>query len=263
MPIECPIRFPRLERDAFQTLDYRVMQLAFETHKALGRSCDEGIYHSDLAARLDAAGLGPSRVELAIHVKHGSFFKEYRLDLVVAEQAIYELKAARSLATAHEGQTMNYLLMAGCEHGKLVNFGGASVESRFVNNMLTLEERYRFHVTEQYWRGPETLKQAVLALIEDIGMFLEAPLYNQALVHHFGGPERALEARPMIVGGRVLGKQSFQMCAQDEAFRVTMLTQRLQVYRTSLQKLFALTDLKALHWINLNRHEIQFSSLIR
>ncbi|OYW24278.1 MAG: hypothetical protein B7Z55_02725 [Planctomycetales bacterium 12-60-4] len=118
MPIECPIQFPKLEREAFQRLDYQVMKLAFETHGHLGRSCDEEIYHNDLAARLDEAGQSRSLVEVPIRVRHGSFLKEYRIDLVAAELAIYELKTARGISASHESQTMNYLMLTDCEHGK-------------------------------------------------------------------------------------------------------------------------------------------------
>lgn len=263
MPIECPIRFPRLEREAFQGLDYRVMQVAFETHKTLGRSCDEGIYHRYLATRLEDSGCGASLAELAVNVRHGGFFKEYKVDLVVEERAIYELKVARSISLAHEAQTMNYLLLAGCEHGKVISFGGSSVESRFVNNPLTEDERYRYRVVSSGWKGPEGLRQALVSFIDDIGLFLEGTLYNQALVHHYGGPERAEESRPMSLDGRSLGRQRFQMCAPDEAFRVTMLTKHPRAQRVSLQKLFELTDLKAFHWINIHRHEIQLTTLTR
>lgn len=263
MPVECPIRFPKLEREAFQKLDYRVMQLAFETHKSLGRSCDESIYHMLLAARLEDCGYGPSLVELAINVRHGSFFKEYKVDLVVAEQSIYELKAARSISLAHEAQTMNYLLLAGCEHGKIINFGSTSVESRFVNNPLTNDERYRYRVVSSGWKGPEGLRQALVSFVDDIGLFLEATLYNQVLVHSYGGPEVAEELRTMSLDGRLLGRQKFQMCTPDEAFRVTTLTKHPRAQRASLQKLFDLSDLKFFHWINIHRHEIQFTTISR
>lgn len=263
MPVECPIQFLPLEREAFQSLDYRVMAQAFETHRRLGRSCDESIYHADLAARLHASGLGPNVVELAIRVRHGGFFKEYQVDLVVAEQSIYEIKVARAIAAAHEGQVMNYLLLAGCEHGKVINFGSASVESRFVNNPLTQSERYRFCLVSSGWKGPEQLRQALVSFVEDIGLFLEAPLYNQAMVYSFGGPEIAEEFRTMSLDGCALGRQKFQMCAPAEAFRVTVYTKHPKAQRASLQKLFELSDLKAFHWINIHRHEIQLTTLTR
>ncbi|WP_395741226.1 GxxExxY protein [Prosthecobacter sp.] len=261
MPIECPIQFPKVEREAFRKLDYQVMHLAFESHRHLGKNCDEVIYHNDLAARLNGAGLIPSLVEVEVRVRHGSFVKEYWIDLIPAGQAIYELKSAVAITPSHESQTMNYLMLANCEHGKLVNFGSTSVDSRFINNPVPREARYRFETVTTSWQGPDTLLKALVLFIEDIGLFLEAPLYNQALVHHLGGPEHALERRPMTLNGCQLGNQTFQMCSPDQAFRVTTLNQRLQAQRTSFEKLLALSDLQALHWINLNHHKIEFTTL--
>jgi GxxExxY protein len=264
MPIECPVTFERMSQEAFQKLDFEIMKLAFETHRVLGRSCDEEIYHNDFADRIGAAELGATLVEVVIGVRHGSFYKEYRMDLVVGSQAVYELKVAREIAPQHEGQTLNYLLLVDCEHGKVINFGGASVGHRFVNNSITREERYRHTIRiSPSWSGPDGLKQAILEFITDIGLFLEAPLYNQAMVHHFGGADHALERRSMSLNGRQLGRQAFQMCGPDEAFRITTLSRNISAQRNSLERLLHLSDLKAMHWINFNRHQVEFTTLTR
>ena len=67
----------------------------------------------------------------------------------------------------------------------------------------------------------------------------------------------------MKLDGRPLGQQSFQMCSSDEAFRVTTLSRHLHAQRTNFKKLLALSDLKVLHWINLNRHHIELTTLTR
>lgn len=242
-------------------MDYRVMACAFATHRDLGRNCEEEIYRNDLIERLDEAGLGLSLSEVLVRVRHGEFVKDYSLDLVVGERGIYELKVAKAIATEHEGQTLNYLLLTDCSHGKVVNFLSSSVESRFVNNPLTRQDRCRFSVSEYAWRGPNSLKCGVMAAVEDLGLFLETALYNQILVHCSGGPEVAMQSQPITRGGRILGRQVFQMCAVEEAFRVTSLTSRLAAQEASFMKLLRLTQLKAIHWINLNRHTIQLKTL--
>lgn len=263
MPIECSVTFEHLSQQAFQKLDFEIMNLAFETHRILGRSCDEQIYQNDLAARILAAGLASTWVEVVIHVRHGGFYKQYRMDLVVDARAVYELKVARDLATQHESQTLNYLLLVNCEHGKVINFGGASVGHRFVNNPVRQDERYRYILQTSSWRGPDGLKKSILEFIEDLGLFLEASLYNQAVLHHFGGIDHAMERRPMSLGGVTLGRQALQMCGPDEAFRITSLNRNLSAQRQSLERLVQLSDLKALHWINLNRHQVEFTTLTR
>lgn len=263
MPIECEVEFRRLDRKSFQKLDFEVMRLSFESHNTLGRNCEESVYRNDLAARAGQMGGLCIRTETLVRVRHLGFIKEYRIDLAVDDASVYELKAAKALSAEHEGQTLNYLHLVGCEHGKLVNFGGESVESRFVNNPVPGDQRRRFSTVFDAWTGPETLKTGIVDFIEDIGLFLENALYNQAMLHRFGDPEHALERRPLMRGHCDLGRQSFQMCAPDEAFRITSLSHRLQSQRESFQKLVELSDLRAFHWINLNRHEIEFRSISR
>lgn len=263
MPIVVPFHLPSLSAEAFGRLDYEVMRLAFETQRSLGRSCDESIYQKDLADRLEASGLGPTHLEATIQARHGSFVKDYHLDLVVAEQAVYELKAARNLGREHEAQLLNYLLLTDSPRGKLINFRGPSVESRFVNNALSRSERYRHEVCECSWMGSEELKRYLSDLIEDLGLFLDATLYNQALVHALSGGETAVQRVDLVSDGRALGSQTFQMCDTDQAFRVTTLHQQKKAQRVSLQKLLNLTPLRALHWINLDRHQVELTTLTR
>ena len=112
MPIILPRTLKRLSRDEFRELDYAVMAQAFACHNELGRLCDERAYQVDLAERLRASGFDPVTVNSRIDVEHGSFRKTYRIDLIVADAAIYELKATAELAREHEGQLLNYLLLS-------------------------------------------------------------------------------------------------------------------------------------------------------
>lgn len=261
MPVTSAVRFASLDRETFRRLDYQVMACAFECQKALGRSCEESLYRNDLAARLSEAGLGAVHWELPVRVEHRGFLKEYRLDLVAADAAIYEVKAARGLTVENEGQLLNYLLMTGVANGKLLNFCGAALESRFVNNAIPDQDRYRFRISQSDWSGPDTLKKALLNVIEDVGLFLETALYNQILMHVLGGAEHCTQRREMWVNGRLVGTQSFQMCADDEAFKITTLTARLQGQEVSLRKLVQMGRLKAFHWVNLNHHFVEFRTL--
>lgn len=152
MPITCPIQIPRLGTDEFRELDYGVMKHAFACHKALGRLADETIYQADLAARLVAAGHNVQR-EVPITASFGSFSKTYYLDMVIDGRAVYEIKTVSGLATEHEAQVLNYLLMVDSGHGKLINFRSGSVESRFINAPISHEERREFAVDDRNWQG--------------------------------------------------------------------------------------------------------------
>ncbi len=151
MPITCPISFTRLSTAEFRALDYEIMPHAFASQNDLGRLADEGVYQTDFAARLAAAGYEIHR-EVPITATFRSFVKAYYLDVAIAGKAVYELKAVTKLTAEHEAQLMNYLLMLDCSHGKLVNLRPASVDSRFVNAPMTLVQRRAFAIDDQHWR---------------------------------------------------------------------------------------------------------------
>jgi GxxExxY protein len=140
-----------MEQKDFARLDYEVMRHAFECQRELGRLCDEVIYQSDLALRLQTAGL-LVRKEVPVTVSHRDFAKTYSLDLVVANAGIYELKTARALTGEHEAQLLNYLFLCGSQRGKLINFRPARVQSRFINTSLTQEERRQFELETNGWQ---------------------------------------------------------------------------------------------------------------
>ena len=121
MPVSSSLAVSALSTDEFRELDYRVMRHAFDSQNELGRLADERIYQADLAARLGAAGMTVSR-EVEIKLLHGKFCKSLFLDLIVAEQAIYELKVVKTINDAHVGQLLTYLHLLDLSRGKLINF---------------------------------------------------------------------------------------------------------------------------------------------
>jgi GxxExxY protein len=179
MPISCPITPLNISKEEFAKLDYQIMQLAFDSQNTMGRLCDEIIYKNDLKARIEAAGLGPARIEVPLTVSHLDFTKVYLMDLVVADSAVYELKTAANLSSEHEAQLINYLLLWKAPHGKLLNFRPQKVASRFVNNPITTESQKSIQVNTERWRdldeSSKHLRTLFLALLADWGAFLELP----------------------------------------------------------------------------------------
>jgi GxxExxY protein len=263
MPIECPIKLPRLSHDEMKSLDYEVMKHAFASHTDLGRLCDETIYQSDLAARLEVAGLGPVRRETRITVSYRDFIKIYDLDLIVADRVIYELKTAAALVPDHKAQLLNYLLLTNSTRGKLINFRPVSVQSEFVNTDLTYEKRRRFEVDRRRWCGDDGLISLICDLLNDWGLFLEVSLYVQALTHFLGGEAKVVQQVPMSRSGIALGNQRFHLLSADTAFRVTAYTADLRHQERSLCRMLGLSPLKAMHWINMNHQHVSFVTLQR
>ena len=190
MPIHCPITIAALSPDEFEKLDYRVMGHAYASQNELGRLCDECAYEADLKARLLADGFRSVQTQVPVTVTHRDFSKTYRLDLL-ADDALYELKAETTLAVEHDAQLLIYMFLLGIQRGKLLNFGPPKVQGKIIATSLTQEERRRFAEIAERWSeltpACETLCRTMLDLLQDWGAFLEVGLYQEALLHFLGG----------------------------------------------------------------------------
>lgn len=260
MPIQSPISLPRLTVDEFKELDYQVMAHAFAAHRDLGRLCDETVYQADLAERLTAAGLGPIRREMPLTASFRGFVFSYFADLVVADLVLYELKAEAAIASVHEAQLLNYLLLADAARGKLVNFRPPSVESRFVNAPLDIAERHRFTIRCD---RPHPFFSLIIDLVTDWGTGLETALYVRALTHHLGGESEAIRNLPMTRDAVQLGNQRFHLAAPDTAFVVTSLPVMDHNHRSHLHRMLQASPLSRLLWANIALHDLTFTTIDR
>jgi GxxExxY protein len=267
MPISIPINLRRLDQDEFRQLDYAVMAHAFASQNELGRLCDEGIYQRDLSLRLEDAGLGPTRIEFPIQVSHREFDKVYSADLVVADAAIYELKAVSTLTGDHKRQLLNYLILCEQPRGKLVNFRSPGVESEFVNTTLNWDERHRLWEVDALWQ-PITDRCMVFRtilsdLLRDWGGFLETSLYADAMTNLLGGEPVVITRIPFKRSGRFLGSQPLRLLSPDVAFRITSLTDTQDQYEVHLKRLLTHTELRGIQWVNFNHHKIELKTLLK
>lgn len=241
------------------------MAHAFASQNELGRLCDEVVYRNDIALRLQAAGLGPAADEVPLSVSLRDFTKTYRLDLVVQESFVMELKTAVALGSEHDSQLLNYLLIAEMPHGKLINLRPASVECRTVNAVVSAAERRRFHFVTDRWR-PQTprcglLREVLTEMLAAWGAFLDCHLYEEALTYFLGGEDGVLQKVPLQRDGFSLGAQAVPLVTDSVAFRLTALPpEARQSYETQIHHFLKLTPLVALHWINLHHHDIQLAT---
>jgi len=126
------------------------MRIVFDVHNEFGRLLDEELYKQEVAERCAIAGLQAER-EVRIRVVHEGFAKDYSMDLLVSRGYMLEAKAAERLMAAHRAQSLNYLLLAGLNHGKLVNFRTDRVEHEFVSTTLTLHDRRQIELITDDW----------------------------------------------------------------------------------------------------------------
>ncbi|MDE0184052.1 MAG: GxxExxY protein [Candidatus Poribacteria bacterium] len=115
-------------------LTYKIIGCAMEVHKALGNGFQEVIYQRCLAIELDRARLSFSReVEQPI-LYRGVEIGTRRVDFIVGNRVVVELKALTAFEDVHVAHAKNYVLAYDFEIGLLINFGAVRLEYKRVFN---------------------------------------------------------------------------------------------------------------------------------
>lgn len=100
-----------------------VIGAALAVHRALGPGLLESTYDLCLTEELSRRGLGFERQHM-IPVVYGDLVlpSAYRVDFLVEEQVIVEIKAVAAIDSVHMAQVLTYLKLSGCKVGLLINF---------------------------------------------------------------------------------------------------------------------------------------------
>lgn len=267
MPIQTAVPVRPISQDDFHAIDYRVMRIVFDVHNELGKLCEEHIYRDEIAARCRAGGFENVCVEVVIHVSLDAFMKHYAIDLLVEQSALYELKVADVLAPAHRTQTLNYLLLTGLRHGKLVNMKPNSVEHEFVSTRLTPERRYDFRFDETRCKDCDedrrSFRTLMKRLVREWGVFLEVELFYDAVQHFRGGEDRVLRWIEMVEDGRSIGKQRAHLLNPTTAYKVSAIPENTTIFEKHLRRFLRHTNLARIQWINFNHHNVEFRTIER
>ena len=100
-----------------------IIGAAIEVHRNLGPGLLESAYESCLAFELVERGLKVEQQKpLPVVYREVKLDCGYRLDLLVEEAVIVEVKAVDRLAPIHKAQLLSYLRLSGCKVGLLINF---------------------------------------------------------------------------------------------------------------------------------------------
>ena len=101
----------------------RVLGCALKVHKALGPGLLESAYEACLAHEVSKTGFSLKR-QLTLPVIYDGVTIEtgYRLDLLVADRVVIEVKAVEALSDVHRAQLLGYLKFGGWRLGYLLNF---------------------------------------------------------------------------------------------------------------------------------------------
>ena len=123
-------------------LNFEVIGCAMRVHSALGPGLLESTYEACLCYELKQVGLNVLRQKpIPLVYKEIQLEIGYRIDLLVEDQLILEIKAVERIDDIHLAQLLTYLKLSNCTQGLVLNFNVASMKNgikRVVNNHQSL-----------------------------------------------------------------------------------------------------------------------------
>jgi len=100
-----------------------IIASAMKVHTALGPGLLESAYEMCLLYELEKLGLPVQRqVLIPLHYEDLTIDNGYRIDLLVGERVVVELKALETILAVHRAQLLSYLRLGGFKLGYLLNF---------------------------------------------------------------------------------------------------------------------------------------------
>jgi GxxExxY protein len=109
--------------DATEEVGATVVDAGMKVHKALGPGLLESAYEQCLAYELNERGLSVRRqIPLSITYDKLKIDAAYRLDMLIGESVIVEVKSLDALLPVHQAQLVTYLKLSGHRLGFLMNF---------------------------------------------------------------------------------------------------------------------------------------------
>ncbi len=111
------------EKTKLDLITRRIIGAAIEVHRTLGPGLLESAYQACLAFELRQLGFKVEEQKpLPVVYKEVKLDCGYRMDLVVDDSVVLEIKAVEPLAPIHEAQLLSYLRLSGMHIGLLMNF---------------------------------------------------------------------------------------------------------------------------------------------
>jgi GxxExxY protein len=119
-----------------------VIGAAIDVHRAIGPGLMESAYEECLCRELQLRGIPFERQRsLPVTYKRLKLDCGYRLDVLVSDAVVVEIKAVEVLLPIHEAQLMTYLKLGGWKAGLLVNFNVSLLKNGIRRRVLGLDEK--------------------------------------------------------------------------------------------------------------------------
>ena len=127
-----------MQKEQYEKLAKEIFLASLEVHKIMGPGLLESVYEMCLMRELQLRNIfTESQVAIPLQFKGFALSKEYKIDILVEQKLIIELKSVEALLPVHEAQLISYLKLADKRMGFLINFNVPIIKSgfkRFVNN---------------------------------------------------------------------------------------------------------------------------------
>lgn len=108
--------------DSLNNLTYQIIGAAMEVHRTLGPGLLEIVYEEALCIELEDRQISYERQKPAGILYKGRAIGDLRLDILVSDLVVVELKSVESLLPIHTAQTLTYLKITNRPLGLLINF---------------------------------------------------------------------------------------------------------------------------------------------
>lgn len=120
-------------------ISYKIRGAVFSVFNALGPGLLESSYEAVLMYELQLLGLDvKSQIALPLIYRDVKLDTGYRIDIVVEDKVIIEIKSVENLTEVHHKQVLTYLRLSGIKLGLLINFNCTDIDKsifRKVNNL--------------------------------------------------------------------------------------------------------------------------------
>jgi GxxExxY protein len=115
------------ELEEINQITERIIGCAIEVHRVLRCGLFESVYRSAMSIELDAAGLYYQREALLPAIYKGRLLGQYRVDFIVENLVIVEIKSVERMNPVFDTQVLTYLRVAKKRVGLLINFNSRLV----------------------------------------------------------------------------------------------------------------------------------------
>jgi GxxExxY protein len=120
-----------------EDLTGEIIAAAIDVHRALGPGLLESAYRASMCHELKLRGIAfQAEVDLPVKYKGVRLDCGYRMDLVVRNRIVVELKSVERMLEVYEAQLLTYLRLSGMHVGLLINFNVPSLRRGIVRRIL-------------------------------------------------------------------------------------------------------------------------------